>query len=328
MSAAEPLPRSTSDWSSHFRRFPRTHWFNNGTTVENDFAQAGALREARHQPLASHADRILQVSTGLSGTADRPSVRAANARRQGETGNADPAIGTAGTVADSLQSCPPLCCSRPCAPRDEEPASLVSVVWRIGAFLVSIMLVLWSYEHPLPEPIPPSDVDCNVLWGGAWGILEADTLESDIYHQLGFYPDLLVGFIAESAELVTPLVFFTLALPLGDGRAPVRSGQRHGFLRRSRPAVVALTALIASRDNIGVAELVLLVRALRLPAGYAAWTALLTGTLGRGPVRHGRAGLTRATLVPFGWQSPGTRFGIRSRVCALPPSSHGQDRRS
>jgi hypothetical protein len=33
----------------------------------------------------------------------------------------------------------------------------------LGAFLVPVVLVLWVYEHPLPERIPPSAVAWNFL---------------------------------------------------------------------------------------------------------------------------------------------------------------------
>lgn len=77
----------------------------------------------------------------------------------------------------------------------------------LGAFLVPVVLVLWVYEHPLPEPIPASAVVWNFLWGGALGVIVAGTLEYDTYRALGVLPLLAVGFIEESAKLLVPIVF-------------------------------------------------------------------------------------------------------------------------
>jgi len=169
----------------------------------------------------------------------------------------------------------------------------------LGAFLVPVVLVLWAYEHPLPERIPPSAVVWNFLWGGALGVIIAGTLEYDTYRTLGFLPLLAVGLIEETAKLIVPLVFFLLwryrsemagllfGLASGMGFAALET-LGYGF-----------TALLASRGNIGLAEFVLLVRGFLSPAGHAAWTALVTATLWRERQHHGRAGLTRATLGTY-----------------------------
>lgn len=174
------------------------------------------------------------------------------------------------------------------------PALLV-----LGALLVPVVLVLWVYEHPLPETLPPSVVVWNFLWGGALGVIVAGTLEYDTYRALGFLPLLAVGVIEESAKLLVPLLFFLrwryrseiagllFGLASGMGFAALET-LGYGF-----------TALIASRGNVGFAEFVLLVRGFLSPAGHAALTALVTATLWRERARRGHVGLTRAALSVF-----------------------------
>lgn len=169
----------------------------------------------------------------------------------------------------------------------------------LGAFLVPVVLVLWAYEHPLPERIPPSAVVWNFLWGGALGVIIAGALEYDTYRTLGFLPLLAVGLIEETAKLIVPLVFF-LRWRYRSEMAGLLFGLASGMGFAALETLgYGFTALIASRGNIGVAEFVLLVRGFLSPAGHAAWTALVTATLWRERLQHGHAGLTRATLGAF-----------------------------
>lgn len=169
----------------------------------------------------------------------------------------------------------------------------------LGAFLVPVVLVLWVYEHPLPEPIPASAVVWNFLWGGALGVIVAGTLEYDTYRALGVLPLLAVGFIEESAKLLVPIVFF-LSWRYRSEMAGLLFGLASGMGFASLETLgYGFTALLASRGNVGLAEFVLLVRGLLSPAGHAAWTALVASTLWRERARHGHAGLTRATLGAF-----------------------------
>ena len=169
----------------------------------------------------------------------------------------------------------------------------------LGAFLVPVVLVLWAYEHPLPERIPPSAVVWNFLWGGALGVIIAGTLEYDTYRTLGFLPLLAVGLIEETAKLIVPLVFF-LRWRYRSEMAGLLFGLASGMGFAALETLgYGFTALLASRGNIGLAEFVLLVRGFLSPAGHAAWTALVTATLWRERHRHGHAGLTRATLGTY-----------------------------
>jgi len=169
----------------------------------------------------------------------------------------------------------------------------------LGAFLVPVSLVLWAYEHPLPEPIPPSAIVWNFLWGGALGVAVASTLEYDTYRALGVLPLLAVGFIEEAAKLLVPFVFF-LRWRYRSEMAGLLFGLASGMGFAALETLgYGFTALIASRGNVGLAEFVLLVRGFLSPAGHAAWTALITATLWRERLRHGHAGLTRATAGAF-----------------------------
>jgi RsiW-degrading membrane proteinase PrsW (M82 family) len=169
----------------------------------------------------------------------------------------------------------------------------------LGAFLVPVVLVLWVYEHPLPERIPPSAVAWNFLWGGVLGVIVAGMLEYDTYRTLGFLPLLAVGLIEEAAKLIVPLVFF-LRWRYRSEMAGLLFGLASGMGFAALETLgYAFTALIASRGNVGLAEFVLLVRGFLSPAGHAAWTALVTATLWRERVHHGHAGLTRATLGAY-----------------------------
>ncbi len=174
------------------------------------------------------------------------------------------------------------------------PALLV-----LGAFLIPVVLVLWVYEHPLPEAIPPSAVVWNFLWGGALGVIIAGTLEYDTYRALGFLPLLLVGMIEESAKLLVPFLFF-LRWRYRSEMAGLLFGLASGMGFAALETLgYGFTALIASRGNVGLAEFVLLVRGLLSPAGHAAWTALITATLWRERTRHGHIGLTQSTASAF-----------------------------
>jgi RsiW-degrading membrane proteinase PrsW (M82 family) len=88
-----------------------------------------------------------------------------------------------------------------------------------------------------------------------------------------------VGFIAESARLVVPLIFF-LRWRYRSEMARLSFGLVSGMGSAALETLgYSITALIASRGNAGVAEFVLLVRGILSPAGHAAWTALVTATL-------------------------------------------------
>ncbi|MDW8060759.1 MAG: PrsW family intramembrane metalloprotease [Thermomicrobium sp.] len=182
--------------------------------------------------------------------------------------------------------------------RTQNPNLVLSLLV-LGAFLVPVVLVLWAYEHPIPEPIPPSAVVWNFLWGGSLGIVVAGILEYDTYRSLGVLPLLAVGFIEESAKLLVPLVFF-LRWRYRSERAGLLFGLASGMGFAALETLgYGITALVASRGNVGLAEFVLLVRGFLSPAGHAAWTGLVTATLWRERARHGHAGLTRATIGTF-----------------------------
>lgn len=177
--------------------------------------------------------------------------------------------------------------------------NLVPSLLVLGAFLVPIVLVLWAYEHPLPEPIPPSAIVWNFLWGGALGVIVASILEYDTYRSLGVMPLLAVGLIEETAKVLVPLLFFVRARYRSE-MAGLLFGLASGMGFASLETLgYGFTALIASRGNIGLVEFVLLVRGLLSPAGHAAWTGLLTATLWRERQLHGHGGITRATLRTF-----------------------------
>ncbi|MBO9386186.1 MAG: PrsW family intramembrane metalloprotease [Thermomicrobium sp.] len=108
-----------------------------------------------------------------------------------------------------------------------------------------------------------------------------------------------MGFIEESARLVVPLVF-SIRWRYRSEMARLSFGLVSGMGSAALETLgYSITALIASRGNVGLAEFVLLVRGILSPAGHAAWTALVTATLWRERVHHGDAGLTRATLGAY-----------------------------
>jgi RsiW-degrading membrane proteinase PrsW (M82 family) len=88
-----------------------------------------------------------------------------------------------------------------------------------------------------------------------------------------------VGFIEERARLVVPLVFF-LRWRYRSEMARLSFGLASGMGSAALETLgYSIAALIGSRGNAGVAEFVLLVRGILSPAGHAAWTALIAGTL-------------------------------------------------
>jgi len=108
-----------------------------------------------------------------------------------------------------------------------------------------------------------------------------------------------VGFIEESARLVVSLVF-SLRWRYRSEMARLSFGLASGIGFAALETLgYSITALIASRGNVGLAEFVLLVRGVLSPAGHSAWTAIVTATLWRERVHHGHARLTRATLGAY-----------------------------
>jgi len=108
-----------------------------------------------------------------------------------------------------------------------------------------------------------------------------------------------VGFIEESARLVVSLVF-SLRWRYRSEMARLSFGLASGIGFAALETLgSSITALIASRGNVGLAEFVLLVRGVLSPAGHSAWTAIVTATLWRERVHHGHARLTRATLGAY-----------------------------
>lgn len=108
-----------------------------------------------------------------------------------------------------------------------------------------------------------------------------------------------MGFVEESARLVVPLVF-SLRWRYRSKMARLSFGLASGMGSAALETLgSSITALIASRGNVGLAEFVLLVRGILSPAGHAAWTAIVTATLWRERVHHGHARLTRATLGAY-----------------------------
>ncbi len=165
--------------------------------------------------------------------------------------------------------------------------NFVPTVILIGAFLVPITLVVYTYQRiPIGE-IPLPDVAITFLWGGALGTAVAGYLEYETARHLGVFVMIGVGLIEEAAKLVLPLIFFFQCRCRfeDDGLLfGVTAGMGFAALETMGYAFVAL---LQSRGNVDVLHQTLLIRGLLSPAGHAAWTGIVCAVLWRERERAG-----------------------------------------
>lgn len=158
----------------------------------------------------------------------------------------------------------------------------------IGAFLVPIVFVIYSYEyeHFSTKGLPVRTIAVSFLWGGGLGVVVAGVLEFATLQKLGVPQLFGVGLIEESAKLIWPLVIYArghfraeadgvlFGIAAGMGFAALET-MGYGF-----------NALLQSHGNLGVVEQTLFIRGLLSPAGHAAWTGLVCAVLWRQRERH------------------------------------------
>lgn len=179
--------------------------------------------------------------------------------------------------------------------------NLVPSVLVLGALLVPVTFVIYLYERLREQPVVLPALAVSFAAGGSVGVAAASVLEYQTLRDLGTLPMLAVGLIEESVKLVVPLWL----LARGRFRAPadglligVTAGMGFAALETMG---YGLAALIASRGQIGDAELVVLLRGLVSPVGHAAWTGLVC------------AALWRAFRAPPGvrrWLAPAAAFAV------------------
>jgi RsiW-degrading membrane proteinase PrsW (M82 family) len=186
--------------------------------------------------------------------------------------------------------------------------NLVPSVLVLGALLVPVTFVVYLFERLRGQPVVLPALAVSFAAGGSVGVAAASVLEYQTLRDLGTLPMLAVGLIEESVKLVVPLWL----LARGRFRAPadglligVTAGMGFAALETMG---YGLAALIASRGQIGDAELVVLLRGLVSPVGHAAWTGLVC------------AALWRAFRAPPGarrWLAPAAAFAVAVCLHAL-----------
>ncbi len=175
----------------------------------------------------------------------------------------------------------------------------VPTVILIGAFLVPLTFVVYTYQRVPIGEIPLPDVAITFLWGGALGTAVAGYLEYETARHLGIFVMIGVGLIEEAAKLVLPLVFFFQCRCRfeDDGLLfGVTAGMGFAALETMGYAFVAL---LQSRGNVDVLHQTLLIRGLLSPAGHAAWTGMVCAVLWRERQRAGHAVLSWPIIGAF-----------------------------
>jgi RsiW-degrading membrane proteinase PrsW (M82 family) len=159
----------------------------------------------------------------------------------------------------------------------------------LGAFLVPVTFTTYLYER-LPDwdvPLPPLAI-C-FIWGGVLGTVVAGTLEYDVMRTLGFLPKLGIGLIEEGAKLILPLVFYFIGRYRSEAAGIVLGVATAMGFAALETMGYGFTSLLASKGNLGVLDVVLLLRGLMSPAGHAAWTGLVCAVLWRERLKAGHA---------------------------------------
>ena len=173
--------------------------------------------------------------------------------------------------------------------------NLIPTVLLLGAFVIPLTFVAYFYgqERAIDRDIHQQQSPLVIagmcfLVGGILGVAAAATIEYATLGNTSFLRLLGVGFIEELAKLILPVIIFIRwrYRSEADGLLfGVASGMGFAALETMG---YGLTALIASRGDIGAFEEVLFIRGLLAPAGHAAWTGLVCAVLWRERNRKGR----------------------------------------
>jgi len=169
----------------------------------------------------------------------------------------------------------------------------------IGAFLVPVTFVAYTYQKAPIGEIPLPAVTITFLWGGVLGTILAGILEYQTLRQAQWFSLLGVGFIEEAAKLVVPVIIFIMGryrheadgllfgITAGMGFAALET-MGYGFVN-----------FIQSQGDLGILHQTLLVRGLMSPANHAAWTGIVCAALWRQREKTGRPVVNLPVLGAF-----------------------------
>ncbi|MDO8567700.1 MAG: PrsW family intramembrane metalloprotease [Dehalococcoidales bacterium] len=169
----------------------------------------------------------------------------------------------------------------------------------IGAFLVPVTFVVYTYGRVPIGEIPFPSVAVIFVWGGVLGSVVAGYLEYQTARNLPVLMIVGVGLIEESAKLVLPVIYFfrNRYCPEGDGILfGVAAGMGFAALETMG---YALVAMMGSQGSVNALHQTLIIRGLLSPAGHAAWTGIVCGVLWRERARLGHASLGWPVIGAF-----------------------------
>ena len=158
----------------------------------------------------------------------------------------------------------------------------------LGAFLVPVTFVSYLYERLPNWDVPLRPVVICFVWGGVLGVVVAGILEYDVARRLGVLPTLGIGLIEEAAKLIVPLVFYFIGRYRSEAAGIVRGVASGMGFAAFETMGYGFVSLLQSGGNLGLVDVVLLIRGLTAPAGHAAWTGLICAVLWRERLRAGR----------------------------------------
>jgi protease PrsW len=95
--------------------------------------------------------------------------------------------------------------------------------------------------------------------------------------------------IEEGAKLIVPLVFYFLGRYRSEAAGIILGVSTAMGFAALETMGYGFTSLLASKDNVGELDEVLLFRGLMSPAGHAAWTGLVCAVLWRERLKAGHA---------------------------------------
>jgi protease PrsW len=164
----------------------------------------------------------------------------------------------------------------------------ISSVIVLGAFLVPVTFVSYLLERLPSWDVPLRPVVICFVWGGVLGVVVAGVLEYDVARRLGVLPTLGIGLIEEAAKLIVPLVFYFVGRYCSEAAGIVLGVASGMGFAAFETMGYGFVSLLASRGNLGLVDVVLLIRGLTAPAGHATWSGLICAVLWRERLRAGR----------------------------------------
>ena len=159
----------------------------------------------------------------------------------------------------------------------------------LGAFLVPVTFVSYLYERLPNWDVPLRPVVICFVWGGILGTVVAGVVEYDVAKSLGFLPTLSIGLIEEAAKLIVPLVFYFLGRYRSEAAGIVLGVASGMGFAAFETMGYGFVSLLQSGGNLGIVDVVLLLRGLTSPAGHASWTGLVCAVLWRERLKAGHA---------------------------------------